>query len=174
MALLIDGGPAGEAVAEAVSGSGLIGPELLAYEVANVLRRLERARQLGPESASLAHGDLVDLAVQLWPYAALAAQAWRLRGNLTVYDGAYVALAARLDVPLVTLDRRLARAARANCHVVVPSRVEDTRAGQVLAAPRGAHHLPTRQRQGGAVSTPSAAPFRPRRSRAPAVRATQA
>lgn len=33
---------------------------------------------------------------------------WRLRSNLTAYDAAYVALA--LDVPLVTLDARIAAA----------------------------------------------------------------
>lgn len=86
-----------------------------------MLRRLELAGQLAPETAALAHADLLDLAVQLWPYTALAAEAWRLRGSLTVYDGAYVALASRLDVPLVTLDQRLARAARPSCQVVVPS-----------------------------------------------------
>jgi predicted nucleic acid-binding protein len=34
-----------------------------------------------------------------------------LRHNLSFYDGLYVALAEVLNAPLVTLDRRLARAA---------------------------------------------------------------
>ncbi len=35
---------------------------------------------------------------------------WRLRSNLTAYDAAYVALAVVLDVPLLTLDARIAAA----------------------------------------------------------------
>lgn len=122
VAVLVDGDGegAGEAVAGVLSGSDLAAPELLLFETANVLRRLELGGQLAPETAALAHGDLLDLAVQLWPYAALAAGAWRLRGSLTLYDASYVALAARLDVPLVTLDQRLARAASPTCQVVVP------------------------------------------------------
>jgi predicted nucleic acid-binding protein len=34
-----------------------------------------------------------------------------LRSNLTAYDAAYVALAEELDMPLLTRDARLARAA---------------------------------------------------------------
>jgi len=34
-----------------------------------------------------------------------------LRQNVTFYDGLYVALAERLDLPVLTLDRRLAAAA---------------------------------------------------------------
>lgn len=120
VALLADGGPAGEAVAGVVAGHALAAPEVLPFETANVLRRLELAGQLAPETASLAHGDLLDLVVQLWPYAALAADSWRLRGSLTLYDAPYVALASQLRVPLVTLDQRLARTASSTCQVVVP------------------------------------------------------
>ena len=35
---------------------------------------------------------------------------WRLRHNLTAYDASFVALAAVLDAPLVTLDARVAQA----------------------------------------------------------------
>ena len=120
VALLTDGGRPGEAVAEAVADQRLAAPELLLFEAANVLRRLELTGRLASETASLAHGDLLDLAIQLWPYVALAADAWGLRGSLTLYDASYVSLASRLDVPLVTLDERLARAATSSCRVVVP------------------------------------------------------
>ena len=43
---------------------------------------------------------------------------WELRDTITPWDAAYVALAEILDVPLVTADRRLARAASAYCEVV--------------------------------------------------------
>lgn len=119
VALLTDGEDAGSAVADALAGKALAAPDLLPFETANVLRRLELGGHITADTASLGHGDLLDLAVQLWPYASLAAQAWRLRGSLTLYDASYVALAGQLDVPLVTLDQRLARAA-STCEVLVP------------------------------------------------------
>lgn len=120
VAVLTDADGAGAAVADALAGNALAAPELLPFEAANVLRRLELSGLLAAETAALAHRDLLDLAVQLWPYATVAAGAWRLRGGLTLYDAAYVALAAQVDVPLVTLDQRLARTASTACTVLVP------------------------------------------------------
>jgi predicted nucleic acid-binding protein len=47
----------------------------------------------------------------LWP------RAWELRTNLSAYDALTVALAEQLDVPLLTADARLARAAGLRCVV---------------------------------------------------------
>lgn len=121
VAVLVDARGAGDAVAGALAGSALAAPELLPFETANVLRRLGLAGRLAPETAALAHRDLLDLAVQLWPYATVAGQAWRLRGSLTLYDAPYVALASQLGAPLVTLDQRLARTASTSCTVLVPA-----------------------------------------------------
>ena len=43
---------------------------------------------------------------------------WRLRHNISPYDGAYVALAAHLGVPLLTADKRLAEAAGGHADVL--------------------------------------------------------
>lgn len=120
VAVLTDSGDAGTAVADVLRGAAIAAPDLFPFEVANVLRRLEVAGRIGTETAALAHADLLDLPLQLWPYSTVAEAAWRLRGSLSVDDGAYVALAARLDAPLVTLDQRLARTAASICRVVVP------------------------------------------------------
>lgn len=87
----------------------LVAPELLQYEVANVLARgaglTPRAALLGHERfqaleiGTLALGDAeyrraLELALQL---------------TLTVYDASYLALARTLGVPLATADRELAR-----------------------------------------------------------------
>jgi predicted nucleic acid-binding protein len=42
---------------------------------------------------------------------------WVLRHNITPYDALYVALAEELELPLITADRRLARAAAEFCDV---------------------------------------------------------
>jgi predicted nucleic acid-binding protein len=118
VALLADAGPAGTWVAEHIAGSWLAAPCLALFETANILRRQAAAGLLDQTQATLAHRDLVALALDLWPYAPLADRAWRLRENYTAYDASYVALAEMLDAPLVTLDSRLARSPGARCRVL--------------------------------------------------------
>ncbi|WP_188744718.1 type II toxin-antitoxin system VapC family toxin [Agromyces bauzanensis] len=113
-ALLLDA-EAGEP--ELVSGSQLIAPSVLPYEVANVLRRLTLAGRLTAAEADQAFDDFTALAVDLWDWAAIAASAWSLRANLSSYDAAYVALAELVDATLVTRDGRLARAPGLGCPV---------------------------------------------------------
>ena len=49
----------------------------------------------------------------------LLGRIWELRDNLTAYDATYVALAEAIEAPLVTMDRRLARAPGPRCTVTV-------------------------------------------------------
>jgi predicted nucleic acid-binding protein len=49
------------------------------------------------------------------PIAPLLDRMWQLRNNITPYDGAYVALAERLDATLLTCDAKLAAASGAKC-----------------------------------------------------------
>lgn len=120
--LLVDAGPDGVWAAETFAGATLYAPALLPFECANIIRRHEATGLIGSDQAAQAHSDLVDLAVELWPYEALAGRVWELRSNLTSYDAAYVALAEAIDVPLVTFDRRLARAPGVTCTMLVPPR----------------------------------------------------
>lgn len=46
----------------------------------------------------------------------LARAAWELRHTVTFYDGLYIALAVRLDVPLLTADANLTKAPDLPCH----------------------------------------------------------
>ena len=120
--LLVDAGPDGVWAAETFASATLYAPALLPFECANIIRRHEAAGLIGSDQAAQAHSDLVDLAVELWPYEALAGRVWELRRNLTSYDAAYVALAEAIDVPLVTFDRRLARTPGVTCTMFVPPR----------------------------------------------------
>jgi predicted nucleic acid-binding protein len=98
------------AATERLGGADLVAPHLLDAEVGSVLRRLTLAGRLADEAAEAALFALVELEVLRWAHPPLLARAWAMRGNVTVYDGLYVALAEALDAPLLTLDSRLAGA----------------------------------------------------------------
>ena len=119
-ALLIDGGPDGQWATAAVTDAELIAPSLVDFETANIIRRHELAKLISADQAAQAHADLLDLAIERWPYELLATRAWELRLNLSIYDASYVALAELLDVELVTLDRRIARAPGPRCTISTP------------------------------------------------------
>jgi predicted nucleic acid-binding protein len=50
----------------------------------------------------------------------LAARAWRLRENPSIYDGSHVALAELTDATLIALDRRLGAAPGSRRDVTTP------------------------------------------------------
>jgi len=83
-------------------------PELFDVEVAQVLRRYERARLIDAARAEAALRDLADLPLERYAHALLLPRAWELRENLTIYDAVYVALAELLAAPLLTGDASLA------------------------------------------------------------------
>jgi predicted nucleic acid-binding protein len=121
VAALADGGTDGAWATEALEGATLAAPHLMPIEAANIMRRAAVAGAISTTTAALAPRDLLDLRVQLWPYSSLAERCWELRGNLTTYDATYVALAELLEMPLVTLDRRLAAAPGPRCRFVAPA-----------------------------------------------------
>lgn len=107
VALLTDAGSAGAWVAETIGTGPLAAPHLVLFETANILRRHAAAALISQDQAALAHRDLLDLDITLWPYEAMAGRAWELRHNATLYDASYLALAEMVEAPLVTFDARL-------------------------------------------------------------------
>ena len=120
IAALVDNGDDGRWSETSIRRDGLIAPELLLVEASNTLRRLERAGIISNIEANAAHGDLLRLDVELFPFAPFAERVWALRGNLTGYDAWYVAVAERFECPLLTLDRKLSRATGPMCEFLVP------------------------------------------------------
>lgn len=120
VAALVDAGDDGEWARRRVAGEVLAAPAHLHVEVSNVLRRAVVAGRLGPDTAALAHRDLVQLDVVVVAFPVLADRVWQLHPTVTAYDAGYVALAEELDAPLVTLDRRLARASGPRCEFRTP------------------------------------------------------
>jgi predicted nucleic acid-binding protein len=120
VAVLLDGGPDGQWATHALSGADLLAPSLVGFEAANIIRRHALAGLISADQAAQAHGDLLDLAIEQWPYELLAARAWQLRENLSIYDASYVALAELTDTTLITLDRRIGGAPGLRCSVATP------------------------------------------------------
>ncbi len=124
---LIDGGSTGTWAESLLTGEPLSAPHLMPAEVASILRRAALAGDISPDVASMAHADLLDLRVELFPYAPFAPRVWELRTNVTSYDAWYVALAEFLGSKVATLDLKLARATGPRCDFATPPARRPTR-----------------------------------------------
>lgn len=81
----------------------------------SVFRRQLANGSLTSTQALHALEDLVSLPLVVYPTASLLRRGWELRDNISAYDSCYVALAEALDCPLVTADKRLAKAPGTRC-----------------------------------------------------------
>ena len=120
VAAFVDSGPAGQWALQQMGRDRLAAPHLMPVEVASVLRRAELAGDLSADTGALAHADLLDLAVGLYPYELFGPRIWELRETVTAYDAWYIALAEELDATLVTLDVRLSNAPGPRCPITTP------------------------------------------------------
>jgi predicted nucleic acid-binding protein len=120
VAALVDDGPDGEWARAAMDGEVLVAPGHLHVEVSSVLQRAVLGGRIGREVGALAHEDLVLLRVTTFPFEPLAPRIWALHPSVPAYDAACVALAEELSEPLLTLDRRLARADGPTCRFLTP------------------------------------------------------
>lgn len=89
------------------TAASLHAPHVLDLEVAQVLRRFERAGTLHPSRGEAALQDLADLPLERYPHDLFLPRIWSLRNNATAYDACYLALAEALRAPLLTCDARL-------------------------------------------------------------------
>ncbi|MFT3970181.1 MAG: type II toxin-antitoxin system VapC family toxin [Micropruina sp.] len=99
-----------------------VAPSHAAIETLRTLRRYEAAGLLTRSQAD-AHAEAVTAAEVRYIGAEpwVLTEVWRLRHTISPDDAPYVAVPLALDVPLATLDERLARAAGAlGASVVVP------------------------------------------------------
>jgi predicted nucleic acid-binding protein len=120
IAALIDTGPHGAWAEELIAKEPLHAPELVRVEASTILRRFERAKDISTPEANAAHDDLMQLHIELFTFEPFSDRTWELRHNVTSYDAWYVALAEALELPLATLDGRLAKAEGPTCKFLMP------------------------------------------------------
>lgn len=120
VAALVDAGPRGTWAEHVLAAGDLHAPELVRVETTNILRRFERAKLITPPEAHAAFEDLMQLSLDLSPFDPFADRIWELRNTLTSYDAWYVAVAETLELPLATLDERLAKASGPTCDFLTP------------------------------------------------------
>jgi predicted nucleic acid-binding protein len=99
------------------AGDALFAPAHVDVEVASALRGLARASRKVDRAAQRALGHLAGFPLRRMPIAPLLGRMWQLRGNVTAYDAAYIALAEQLDCALITCDAKLAAATGPRCAI---------------------------------------------------------
>ena len=92
------------------AGERVCAPQLIDLEVAHVLRRFERLGTLQSQEAQEAIDALLLFPLTRYPHHILLPRIWQLRGHVTAYDAAYVALAEGVRGTLFTRDARLKQA----------------------------------------------------------------
>jgi predicted nucleic acid-binding protein len=88
-------------------------PHVVDLEVLQMLRRTRQSYEMLI--------DFLDLPIERYPHTLLVPRVWELRHSFTAFDATYVALAEALQdgIPLLTSDRRLAKAVRKHTEVEV-------------------------------------------------------
>lgn len=100
----------GERVAARIDMHALHAPAHIDLELLSAFGRIERAGELTPAEVDARLSAAPATAITRHALSGLAAGAWSRRSSLRISDAFYVELAARLNVPLITTDLRLARA----------------------------------------------------------------
>lgn len=96
-------------------GDALFAPAHLDAEIVSALRGLSRPNPTLRAAVPGALRHLAGFPIRRMPLAPLLQRIWELRDNFTAYDAAYVALAERLDGPLITCDGKLPGASGPRC-----------------------------------------------------------
>lgn len=117
---LIDAGAQGAWAEEIIAAGSLHAPELVRVEATNILRRLERAKQITTPEANAAYADLMELNLELFSYDPFADRIWELRHTVTSHGAWYVAIAEALRLPLATMDPKLSKAKGPTCDFLTP------------------------------------------------------
>ena len=115
--VLLSGPAAAEVGARLAADPDLAAPHVIDVEAFGVIRRTDRFGLIDGSEARRAVDDLASWPGTRYGHRLLLDRAFELRDNVRGWDAMYVALAEILDSPLLTTDRRLARASGPRCAV---------------------------------------------------------
>ncbi len=101
--------------ARLATGDALFAPAHVDAEVVSALRGLGHRSPVLRAAVPDALRHLAGFPIRRMLLAPLLDRMWELRDNVTPYDAAYVALAERLDGPVITCDAKLAAASGPRC-----------------------------------------------------------
>jgi predicted nucleic acid-binding protein len=110
---LLVGSPLGDAVRRRLEDHELHAPAHFDAEVLSALGRLHRAGNLSADDVARRLARTAGAPIHRHSLTPLLDGAWELRHRVRLVDGLYLALAARLDAPLLTTDAALAAVAPA-------------------------------------------------------------
>lgn len=102
-------------IARLTTDNALFAPAHLDAEVVSALCGMARDSPALDRTVPGALTHLAGFPIRRMPLHPLLERMWALRHNVTAYDAAYVALAERLDSPLITCDAKLVAAAGPIC-----------------------------------------------------------
>ena len=102
------------------AGPPLAAPYIVDLEVISAIRGFVLTGQIAEEDGRALLRRLGRLPLVRHEHQPLTSRIWELRHHLTAYAAAYVALAERLDTPLLTRDLHLSRTPGVECviHVI--------------------------------------------------------
>lgn len=100
----------GARVGQRIEQEDLVAPAHIDLEMLSAFARMHRAGDLAAADVQEMLVDARATPIKRHPLTELTAGAWARQSSLRISDAFYVELAVHLDVPLITTDRRLARA----------------------------------------------------------------
>lgn len=95
-------------------------PHLIDVEVLQVIRDRVVTGRLSAEDGRRRLRRMLEFPLKRYPHVSLLERAWELHPNVAAPDAVFVALAEALNLPLVTTDRRLARAPGPRIPILAP------------------------------------------------------
>ena len=99
--------PEKQCIIELTSGSNIISPEILPYEIGNALTALVKRHRLSPDEAKTAFAYTQKIPVRLIRPNIQESLEIAFQFNLYAYDAYFLQCAQSLKCPLMTLDQRL-------------------------------------------------------------------